>query len=202
MAVSAPPLASLDGRLARGERARAAIVDALLALIERGDLRPSAARVAARAGVSLRSVFQHFRDIESLFAAAATRQAERLAPLAGGVPDDGPLPMRLDAFVRARARLLDAIAPVRRAALLLEPFSAEIQTRLGAFRALKAAEVRRVFAAELARRPPAARRRLAAALIATASWTTWQALREHQGLSQDEARRALRLMLDALLRSA
>jgi TetR/AcrR family transcriptional regulator of autoinduction and epiphytic fitness len=201
MVLASPPLATLDGRLARGARARAAIVDALLALIERGDLRPSAARVAERAGVSLRSVFQHFSDVESLFAAAAERQAERLAPLAGTVDDGGPLARRLDAFVRQRARLLEAISPVRRAAVLMEPFSRELQGRLGAFRAHKADEVRRVFASELARRTPAARRRLLAALVATASWSTWHALRQHQGLSQGEARRVLRLMLDILLRN-
>ena len=104
---------------------------------------------------------------------------------------------RLDAFVRARARLLEAISPVRRAALLMEPFSSELQRRLGAFRVLKAGEVRRVFATELdaARSPPpggasgGARRR-------RASWNRWQALRQHQGLSQAEARRVLRVMLE------
>ena len=126
MLASTPP-ATLDGRLARGARARAAIVEALLALIERGDLRPSAARIAARAGVSLRSVFQHFNDVESLFAAAAERQAERLASLAGAVDDQGPLARRLDAFVRQRARLLEAVSPVRRAAVLMEPFSSELR---------------------------------------------------------------------------
>jgi AcrR family transcriptional regulator len=199
---SAPAiLVSVDGRLARGERARGAIVDALLDLIDGGDLRPSAARVAARAGVSLRSVFQHFSDVESLFAAAASRQAERLATLVGTVPDEGPLPDRLVAFVRQRARLLEAIAPVRRAAILMEPFSSELQGRLGAFRKLKADEVRRVFATELARRSPAARRRLLAALVTAASWSTWQALRDHQGLTHAEARRVLRLTLETLLRN-
>ncbi len=200
MALASPAPVIVDGRLARGARARAAIVEALLALIERGDLRPSAARVAERAGVSLRSVFQHFSDVESLFATAAARQAERLAPLVGAAPDEGPLPRRLDAFVRKRARLLETVAPVRRAAILVEPFSGELQGRLGAFRALKAEEVRRVFAVELARRPPAARRRLLAALVAIASWNTWQALRQHQGLSQREARRVLHAMLEAQLR--
>ncbi len=199
---SAPSLASfneMDGRLARGARARAAIVDALFALIEEGDLRPSAARIAERAGVSLRSVFQHFKDVESLFAALADRQRERLAPLAARVPGDGPLSKRLDAFVATRARLLEVIAPLRRAALLMEPFSHELGARLAAFRRLKAEEVRRVFAPELARRSPAARRRLLAALVAASSWSTWQALRDHQGLSRAEARHVLHHTLGALL---
>jgi AcrR family transcriptional regulator len=189
----------MDGRIARGARARAAIVDALLGLIEAGELRPSAARIAERAGVSLRSVFQHFRDVESLFAAMADRQRERLAPLLDRVPGDGPLERRLQAFVAARARLLESIAPVRRAALLTEPFSRELSKRLSAFRRQKAEEVRRVFATELARRPPAARRRLLAALVAVSSWSTWQALRDHQGLSPAQARRVVHHMLGTLL---
>ena len=189
----------VDGRIARGARARAAIVDALLELIEAGELRPSAARIAERAGVSLRSVFQHFRDVESLFAAMADRQRERLAPLMDSVPGDGPLETRLETFVAARARLLESIAPVRRAALLTEPFSRELGKRLGAFRRQKAEEVRRVFATELARRPPAARRRLLAALVAVSSWSTWQALRDHQGLSPAQARRVVHHVLGTLL---
>jgi hypothetical protein len=44
-----------------------AVVDALLGLIESGDLWPTAPRASRRAGVSLRSVFQHFTDL-ALFA--------------------------------------------------------------------------------------------------------------------------------------
>src|SRR5262249_58385643 len=119
MILASLPPPTLDGRLARGARARVAIVEALLALIERGDLRPSAARIAERAGVSLRSVFQHFNDVESLFAAAAERQAERLASLAGSVDDKGPLTRRVDAFVQAGGRPAGAGPPVRGDAALL-----------------------------------------------------------------------------------
>ena len=63
-----PALAHSDGRVRRGERSRGAIVEALHALIGAGDLAPTAQQVAERAGVGLRSVFRHFRDMESLFA--------------------------------------------------------------------------------------------------------------------------------------
>jgi len=53
-----------DGRVTRGLRNREAIVDALLACYEAGDLRPSLPEVAARAGVSLRSVHNHFDDAD------------------------------------------------------------------------------------------------------------------------------------------
>jgi TetR/AcrR family transcriptional regulator, regulator of autoinduction and epiphytic fitness len=196
---AAAPVPRLDGRLARSVRARAAIVQALLDLIQGGDLQPSAARIAGRAGVSLRSVFQHFRDMESVFAAAADLQTERLAPLFQPIPREGSLTHRLDAFVAQRTRLLEVISPARRAGLLHEPFSREIHTRLTRFRAQKAAIVRSVFAPEIAARPVGERRRFAAALVATGSWSFWQALREHQGLSPQQAAQVVRHTLAALL---
>ncbi|HSR57581.1 MAG TPA: TetR family transcriptional regulator [Candidatus Binataceae bacterium] len=127
-------LEKIDGRRARGERARAAVVDAILDLLQEGDLRPTAERIAARAGVSLRLVFHHFADIESLYAAAADRQTERLTALFKPISADGPFAARLEAFLQQRARMWERIAPVRRASLLLEPFSDEIRRRLAAAR--------------------------------------------------------------------
>jgi len=189
----------VDGRLARSERTRTAVVDALLALIEEGDLQPPAPRIAERAGVSLRSVFQHFADLEALFAAAADRQTQRIKGLARRVPRSGSLPVRLHAFVAQRVRLLETISPVRRAALLMEPFSAEVAGRLRQARALGYAEVEQVFAAELTAHATPQRRELIAALSVTSSWPTWEALRQHGGLSVEQARKVMTRTLAALL---
>jgi AcrR family transcriptional regulator len=188
-----------DRRVARSAATRAAVVEALLGLIEEGDLRPPAPRIAARAGVSLRSVFQHFADLDALFAAAADRQTERILRLAHRLDADGPLEPRLAAFVAQRARILEAIAPVRRAALLMEPFSAEIGVRLSRARRLGRVELQHVFAAELAA-GVAARGDVLAALAAASGFSAWEALRAHQGLSVAAAQRAMALMLGALLR--
>jgi AcrR family transcriptional regulator len=195
------PLAAarLDGRRARALRAREAIVDALLDLMQEGQVRPTAAQIAARAGVALRTVFQHFRDLEALFAAAADRQTARLLALAAEVPATGPLSERLAAFVRTRTQLLEALAPVRRGAVLVEPFSREIARRLRGARARGRAEVARVFAAELRACPPAERRARLAALAAVGEWPLWESLRRHEGLSVAQARRVLARLLRALL---
>src|SRR5918999_531322 len=73
--------AAVDGRTARAVRTRNAIVDATIALVEEGDLRPTAPRVAERAEVSVRSVFQHFDDLDSLYAAVAERLYQRVRGL-------------------------------------------------------------------------------------------------------------------------
>src|SRR5450432_1696016 len=67
-----------DGRAARSHRSRRAIVDAMRALHAEGDLRPTAPRVAGRAGVSLRTVWQHFADMETLLLEAGRRDLEIL----------------------------------------------------------------------------------------------------------------------------
>src|SRR3989337_396996 len=88
-----------DGRTVRAERTRQALVDALLALLYEGQLQPTAERISARAGVSERSLFQHFADREALYQAVAVQQYERIAPTVVPVDLSLPLAERNDAFV-------------------------------------------------------------------------------------------------------
>ena|SRR5690349_16221106 len=113
-----------DGRVQRGARNRDAIVDALLACYEDGILRPSVQEVAARAGVSARSVHNHFTDVEALRAEVAQRQWEKYAPLVGEVAT-------IDELVSRRAMFFEAVTPVRRAALLSVHDSPTIARNLG-----------------------------------------------------------------------
>jgi AcrR family transcriptional regulator len=178
----------------RAVRARDVIADALLELIRAGDLRATAPRIAAQAGVSLRTVFHHFPDLESLHRHVAARQLGRLEAALAPLDAALPLSARIDAFVRQRARAYEMVAPVRRAALLHEPFSDAVARTLGEARTRKRRDAVRLFAAELGR--DADRR---AALGAIASFSTWEALRRHQGLSVVRARRALAAAITGLL---
>src|SRR5208282_5320763 len=110
-----PQVARLDGRLARSARTRHAVVDALLDLLGEGDLRPTAARISERAGVSLRLVFHHFDDLDAIY-------AERAKPLTVPISVALPLTRRIEEFCAQRGRLLETLSPVRRAAVLMEPF--------------------------------------------------------------------------------
>lgn len=188
----------VDGRTARAHRTRRAIVDALLALIEEGDVAPTAPRIAKRAGVSLRSIYQHCEDLESLFAAASARQVEVIMELATSLPTEGPLERRLDALVAQRSTVLERLTPVRRAALVQEPFSAQIRDSRRRMETMARTEVERVFALELDEVPASERREVAAALDAAAGWGAWETLRS-QGLPVEAARRVLRRMLLALM---
>jgi AcrR family transcriptional regulator len=188
-----------DGRAERSERTRDAVVNAMLDLIEDGDLRPTAPRIAERAGVALRTVFHHFADLEALFAVAAQRQMQRHLARTPIVTRDAPFERRLTAFVASRSEALEAISPVRRSALLSEPFSRVIAKHLGWIRARGRREVERVFERELKALTPARRRDALEAVTAFTSWSTWEALRAHQGLSQAQARRVMKHAIVTLL---
>ena len=110
-----------------------------------------------------------------------------------------PLDERIAAFVAGRSKMLEAIAPVRRAAVLSEPFSRELRARLQYARDTTRHEVERVFAAELALGSIGERRERLAALAAATEWPMWESLRAHQGLSVAQASRVMRRTIVALL---
>ena len=171
----------------------------MLSLIAEGDLRPTAPRIAERAGVSLRSVFQHFTDLDALFAEASEREISRIAGRIETVDPSGPLDVRVDKFVAQRAKVLEQVTPARRAALLQEansPALVEIRDRL---LALGRAEVERTFSPEIAATPRADREDLVHALDALTGWQTWEALRAHQRLSVPRARAIVARMIRRLL---
>ena len=128
-ALSRPPS---DGRAARSHRSRRAIIDAMRALHAEGDLRPTAPRIAARAGVSLRTVWQQFADMEALLVEASRRDDEILRSLIERIEPDQPLATRVALFVSQRARILEQMTPSWRAARIHEPFSAHLRRQQGA----------------------------------------------------------------------
>src|SRR5205085_1971517 len=97
-------MTAIDGRVQRGTRNREAIIDALLACYEAGTLRPSLPEVAARAGVSVRSVHNHFADVEALRAEVAQRQWERHSPLIARAST-------IEELVDQRAAFYEAVTP-------------------------------------------------------------------------------------------
>lgn len=194
-----PQLSSIDGRLARSVRTRRAVVDALLDLLNEGDLRPTSARIAERAGVSLRLVFHHFDDLETIYSELAARQTERVTRLIAPIATSLPLPERLDRFCVQRGRLLEALSPVRRSAVLIEPFRPALAGQLNRARALKRAAAIAAFEPELSELPPDQMRKTIAALDLATSWVAWEQMRRHQQLSETEARRVMATTIRALL---
>jgi AcrR family transcriptional regulator len=186
-----------DGRLARSERTRGAIVDALRALIIEGDLRPTAPRVAERAGVSVRTVWQHFEDVEALLVEAGRRDLEIASTYL--VPIDPTLPVtdRIERLVDARAEMFEAMAPVWRAARLHTPFSAQLRRNRDMFMSLARHEVEQVFRSELDAATD--RDALLDAVVLASTWAPWESLRSDMNLDVGAATRATKLLLRGLV---
>jgi len=191
-------VANAEPRSARSERTRAVIADALLSLLEEGELQPTATRIAERAGISLRLIYHHFGDLEALFRETTERELARLLARVVPVPCDLPLPERIDAFVDQRSRLLEWLTPVRRAAILHEPFSPALRDARAAMNAMAEAELARLFAPELAAVDPNRRAAVIDALALATGWNAWDALRSSDR-SEDRARAAINLIVSQLL---
>jgi len=189
---------TVDGRRARRHRSRDLAVDALLDLLNEGVVRPTAQQVAERSGVSLRSIFRIFDDVESLNAAACARQVTRVRHLFVDVPAEGTLDTRIDQVVAINGRLYESIAPVRRAALRTAPGSVAVQDTLARARGWVRAEVERVFAEELA----TSGRDTVNALELALSFEAWDQLRSAQGLSSNRTAATVTQLLHAILAPA
>src|SRR5262245_32726547 len=122
--------APLDGRRARAERNRDAVVEAILDLIREGDDNPSVNAVAERSGVSVRSVFRHFDDLETLHTAAIEVHVGQVWPLFELDVPDGPVDGRIAVLVEQRAALFEEIAPIRRVGERLRRTSPAIDSTL------------------------------------------------------------------------
>lgn len=191
----------IDGRTARAVRTKDAIVDATLALIDEGDLRPTGPRIAERAEVSVRSIFQHFDDLDALFSAVGVRVVDRIAGLIRPIDPGDPQDQRTAAFLEQRTSVLESLTPVLRAALVHAASSTVIRGQFEHGHQFLVAQVDQVFAQEIA----AAGGRgttLRDGLVVAVSWPSWDMLRGPQGRSVDEAREVVEVMVRALLASA
>jgi AcrR family transcriptional regulator len=189
-----PSLEETDGRRARAVRTKAAIVAALLDLVREGSLAPTAKEIATRAGVAVRSIGQHFPSRENLFVAAAAEHARRArAGARDAVPVTGPVALRIERFVDARATELEETSALRRAASVITRSKA-VSTAMA-----RAAEERRkltaaVFAAELADDAVTLD-----ALDVASGGRVWDQLRVEMKLSVANAKRVMRRTVSALL---
>lgn len=149
--------------------------------------------------MSLRTVFHQFSDLEQVHRGAGERVVAQVRALHSPVDPALPLAARVAAFTAGRAHALVAITPVSAAARLREWSSPELRANRTRMLAMSAAELRAVFAPELAGLGPAGRERCLAALGALTSWSGWRSLTEELGLDEEQAAATLRGSLAAVL---
>ena len=192
-------LSATDGRWLRSIRTRAAIIGAWLELIEQGDLSPTAKGVADRAGIGLRTVFQHFTDMNALHRAAGDEILSRIIPQIGHVPADIPLAERIELAASSSSDAFEQITGLRRACERQEWSSDEIHGLIDDWEAIGVASTSRVFATEFDAADLADRETMMLAVDAILSWSNWNQLRQRRDLSIEQSRTVIRHSLAALL---
>ena len=177
-----------DGRTARRERNRAAVVDALLELYRDGRLAPSTDEIAARAGVSPRSLFRYFDDVGDLVEVTIAHQQERLVPLfAATVDPTVPFDERVARFVDTRLDLYEGMGHVARVARAMANQQPRVAEELTRIRGFLREQLATAFAPELAALPAPRRARALAAADVLASWEAVDLLRRDHGLGRVDA---------------
>ncbi len=193
------PAPGVDGRVLRGARTKGRIVQALLDLVTDGVVNPTAASIAERAGVSVRSVFQHFDDLESLYADLAAEQSTRVAPLLESLERPEQLEPRIDALVAQRRELFEVISPVRHAIGGRASESPALRRRLEEISTALRRQVARQFDAELSSLAPAEASTLLDVVDTVCSFEAWDRFRTVQHLTPSGAADALGTALRRLL---
>jgi AcrR family transcriptional regulator len=193
---------AVDGRRAWRDRNLSAVVDALLDLFSEGNLRPGADEIAARSGVSRRSVFRYFDDLDSLDRVAIDRQIARVSHLLE-VRDlgEGLILDRIDHLITQRLRLFEAILPVARVSRLRAPFESVVADQVARSRRELKRQVERQFAVELRSLGRVERNAALAAASALCSFEVYELLRLGNEQTTKQIGDAMRAGLSGLFRA-
>ena len=189
-----------DGRSARRDRNRDAVLDAVIELFSE-DVNPSPEEVAVRSGLSPRSVYRYFEDHDGLVRSAIARQLERAIPLFQIARlGEGPLEGRVAAIVDSRVQLHDAVGDTARAARHRAERTGPLADQVRTGRAAMDDQVARQFAPELSALEPALAEQRRDALSLVLQFESLDYLRRDRGLSLEATRETLAGAVGALVR--
>lgn len=192
---------NVDGRTRRRQRNRTAVIDAMLAMIREGDLHPAAADIADRAGVSHRSIFRYFDDLDDLVRTTIDRALEEAAPYRG-INDlgMGTTAERIDAYVDARIALYDHVDTMMQVAQRRADDIPSITEGFAAIVAGGRVQIRKHFAPEVETADPGERDDLVDAILVAASYESYSIHVRLMKQDHDRLRSAWRTSLTRLLR--
>ncbi|MEM9513242.1 MAG: helix-turn-helix domain-containing protein [Actinomycetota bacterium] len=189
----------IDGRTARRERGRRAVLEAGLRLLS-ADGVATTEMLASEAGISTSSLFRYFDGMDELYRQMADYFAERHADLFDAVPAPGAdRTDRISEFVALRLRNWETIAPLAQrveAYALVNPEATPATTSL---RRRTAEHVERFFAPELDQLTPARRIDLASTIDTLTSAEAGRILAEVHHRTQHQIRRSWMSALTILL---
>jgi AcrR family transcriptional regulator len=186
---------------ARGDRVartREAIVGSALALALAGEVAPIVRDIAKMAGVSARTVFQHFADTAELYVAVLGRV---MAAALGEVDFNmsWPLDERIAMIINQCSERGERLLPMWTFVETLQRRSTEASDMIMQMYTANRAQLASWFEHELAAMPADSRERALNALALALAPESWVVLRERLGLSVEQARDELAFVARAVL---
>jgi len=184
-----PKPVRIDGRRLRSERTRQLIIEAYLALIRENPSipMPTAQEIAARAGYSVRSVFERFPDLHSLRLAAADYGLAHAAALAPARDVDGDRATRIRSQVETRAGTCERGVALWRALTYNIDEDDALAVRVKIARERTVDRMRLMYRLELSTLTDLEQRNLLIALEAITDIESWARMRDTYGLSYAES---------------
>jgi AcrR family transcriptional regulator len=182
-----PKSARLDGRRLRSARTKQAIVEAYVDLLREDPKIPTAAQIAERAGVSVRSVFERFSDLHELRVAATDYTIFQVASQAVAGDTGGDRATRLKSHVETRGAICETWLPLWRAMMVNKGDSPALNSRAMLARQAIIRRIEMMYQPELSTLPDPQRQHLLIVLEALIDFESWARMREGHGLSPVEA---------------
>jgi len=182
------------GRGDRVARTREAIIASTLALALAGEVAPIVRDIAKMAGVSARTVFQHFSDTAELYVAVLGRV---LAAVVGEAPDacaSRPVEERVGMIINQYSERCERLLPMWTFVETLQRRSTEASDMVVGMYSTNRLQLARWFDGELTALPPEARERTLNALALAHAPESWVVLRHRLGLTVEQAREELRFL--------
>jgi AcrR family transcriptional regulator len=176
------------GRSDRVARTRDAIVSSTLTLAQDGAVAPIVRDIAKLAGVSARTVFQHFADTAELYVAVLDRVLSGAAAPAPALNRQLPLDQRIAAVVGERSERYEKVRPMWTFIETLQRRSAEAAARLVGMYSGNREQLADSFGPELSALSGERREHALNAVTATLTPESWIVLRERLGLTVEQAR--------------
>jgi AcrR family transcriptional regulator len=173
----------------------------VLDLLGEGQISPGAAAVAERSGVSLRSVFRYFDDMDSLMDLAIARQMERAGQWFDLIDVTGPVETRAEALAERRLTQHTHLAPYARAALIRAHEFPAVAQGLATRRDALRRQVESLFAPELDSMERRTREEVLAALEGVTSLEVVEVMVSHRGLSPSRVEATLVRSILGILRT-
>lgn len=197
-----PVTSRIDGRNLRAESTRRKIIVGARALVEEQGRLPKVADVARRSDVSVRSVFQHYQDVETLFIAVVDAIADDLEGTRRDIDDSGTLEDRVRELAEQQGRLYERLMPAVLAGRQLNPPPAPLVERAEYHEAALRQRLETIFHAELASLTDAAQAEALEAMQTVAGWDCWISLRQRQGMEVERATTTMGRLILAVVRTA